>query len=57
VKAPRQEAIDSLEEVKKMLKEPPTEGVRLTILRSLVDYAQEQVLLIQEVKRVRKPKA
>lgn len=54
---PKAQALEALSTARKMLENPePLTGVRLVQLRGLLEYSEEQVVAIQEVKRPRRAK-
>ena len=54
---PKAQALEALSAARKMLDSPePLVGVRLVQVRGLLEYAEEQVVAIQETKRPRQEK-
>ena len=54
---PKAQALEALSTARKMLDSPePLIGVRLVQVRGLLEYAEDQVAAVQEVKRARTPK-
>ena len=54
---PKAQALEALSTARKMLESPePLVGVRLVQVRGLLEYAEEQVVAIEETRRPRRHK-